>query len=302
MLATRLQCAEVMSFKRILCPTDFSPGSEHAVNYATSLAKRHGSELIFLHSWFLPASAYSLEYPFPPEVSEQIISDAKQRLGVVIDNARKAGVDRVSGEVVSGVPWIEITQMVDSRGVDLCVIGTHGRTGIKRVLLGSVAEKVVRHARCSVITIPWESEPTTGKHVLVATDFSETADYATMLATSLVDPNGTLHLVHCIELPVMYGAPLAIPTDYESSSIKLLTSEAAKLGRTSTARIETSHRVGSPGAEILRVIEENPAIDLVVTGSHGRTGIKRALLGSVAEKLVRHAARPVLIARKPDAA
>lgn len=286
-----------MTFKRILCPTDFSPGSEHALRYATNLAMQHDSELIILHSWYLPASAFSLEYPFPPEVSEQILADARERTDSAVDKARKVGAKEVRGEVVSGIPWVEITQMIDSRGVDLCVIGTHGRTGIKRVLLGSVAEKVVRHAHSSVLAIPWDSEPKAFKNVLVPTDFSASAEYATSLATSLVDSKGTLHLLHCIELPVIYGAPLSIPLDYNVSAIALLAGEADKLKQRTTARIETSHRVGSPSAEILRILEENRAIDLVVTGSHGRTGVKRALLGSVAEKVVRHAGRPVLVAR-----
>ncbi len=292
-----------MRFQRILCPTDFSPGSEHALSYAMSLAVQHASELIILHSWYLPASAFSLEAPFPPEVSQQILTDAQQRIDAAVDSARKAGVKQVSGEVVGGIPWTEITHMLDSRGVDLCVIGTHGRTGIKRVLLGSVAEKVVRHAHCSVLAVPWEqTAPVAFKNVLVPTDFSASAEYAATLATSLVDPQGSVHLLHCIELPIVYGSRFSIPSDFDARATGLLTSEAAKLQRSTTARIHTSHRVGAPGSEILQILEENPAIDLVVTGSHGRTGIKRALLGSVAEKIVRYAGRPVLVARKPGAA
>lgn len=290
-----------MIFERILCPTDFSPGSEHALRYATTLAMQHDSELIILHSWYLPPSAFSLEYPFPPAVSEQILSDARERTDSAVEQARKAGAKEVRGEVVSGIPWVEITEMIDSRGVDLCTIGTHGRTGIKRVLLGSVAEKVVRHAHSSVLAIPWDSEPKAFKNVLVPTDFSASAEYATSLATSLVDPKGTLQLLHCIELPVIYGAPLSIPLDYDVSAIGLLAAEREKLKQRTTADIETLYRTGSPGAEILRILEEKPAIDLVVTGSHGRTGAKRALLGSVAEKVVRHAGRPVLVARNPGA-
>jgi nucleotide-binding universal stress UspA family protein len=287
-----------MTFTRIVCPTDFSPGSEHALRFATTLALQHDSELIVLHSWYLPPSAYSLEYPFPPEVTQQIIADAQQRLDAALESARAMGAKKVSGALVSGIPASEITTLLDNRGADLCVIGTHGRTGIKRVLLGSVAEKVVRHAHCSVLVVPLDSAPSPFKSVLVPTDFSASAEYATSVAASLVDPHGTLRLLHCVELPVMYGAPFAIPLEYDNSTKELLAAEAAKLKTQTTAKIITTYRIGSPGPETLQSLDDT-ATDLVVTGSHGRTGVKRALLGSVAEKIVRHAGCPVLVARNP---
>lgn len=286
-----------MTFKRILCPTDFSSGSEHALRFATTLAMQHASDLIVLHSWYLPASPFSLGSPIPAAVTQQIVADSQKRLDATVERARKAGVKHVVGELVGGIPWVEITQMLDSRGADLCVLGTHGRTGIKRVLLGSVAEKVVRHAHCSVLAVPSDSEPIGFHHVLVPTDFSACAERAATLAASLVGSHGVLKLMYCLELPVTYETPMPVPLEYDASATALLTEEATRLKRATTARVETLHRVGAPGAEILRTIDENPTIDLVVMGSRGRTGLKRALLGSVAEKTVRHAGRPVLVAR-----
>lgn len=288
---------EGMTFKRILCPVDFSPGSDQALRFATRLAIEQNCELIIFHSWYLPATAFPLEYPLPPEVTQQIAADAQQRLDAAADVSRKSGALQVQTELVCGIPWLEITRMLDNRGIDLCVIGSHGRTGIKRVLLGSVAEKVVRHAHCSVLVIPLDVEPTAFKNVLVPTDFSTTAEYAALLAASLVDPEGTIQLFHCVELPFMYGSPFGVPVEYDDDARKLLAAETEKLKPYTKAKIETSFRIGAPGAEALHVLERDPTIDLVVTGSHGRTGVPRALLGSVAEKLVRHAGRPVLVAR-----
>lgn len=289
-----------MTFKRIFCAIDFSDGSEHVLRLAAMLASQHNCELIIFHSWYLPPSGLSLEYTFVPDVTRQILGDAQKRLDEAVEKTRKLGAKQVNAELANGTPWVEITHALEARGADLCIIGTHGRTGIKRVLLGSVAEKVVRHARCSVLVLPVEFEPTAFKNILVPTDFSASADYATTLATSLVSPQGTVHLLHCIDLPVTYGTPLALPLDYDKSVTDLLRGEVAKRQRQTTVKIEASHRIGSPGIETLKVIEQTPAIDVVVTGSHGHTGIKRALLGSVAEKIVRHAGRPVLVARRPD--
>ena len=215
-----------MSLKRILCPTDFSPGAEHALQFAARLAIQHDSELIVFHSWSLPAAAYTLEYPFPPEATLQLTADAQAQLDVAIAKARSFGAKNVRGEVVSGIPWVEITRTLDNRGIDLCVIGSRGRTGIKRILLGSVAEKVVRHAHCSVLVVPPGCELTAFNNVLVPTDFSANAESAAKLAASLVAPNGKLQLLHCIELPVTYGGGAALSFDYEANVTERLTAEA----------------------------------------------------------------------------
>lgn len=286
-----------MSFKRILCPIDFSPGAEQALKFATRLAIQHNSELIVFHAWHLPAAAYTLEYPMPPEVTQEILGEAQSRLELAAEKSRKSGALQVRTELVSGIAWVEITRMLDNRGIDLCVIGAHGHSALSRVFLGSVAEKVVRHAHCSVLVIPPNCEPRAFTNVLVPTDFSASAETAMKLAASLVDRAGTLHLMHCIELPVMYGTRSIPPFDYDASATEWLAREAAKLNGQAGVQVVTSYRVGPPVPEILDVLEHKAAMDLVVMGSHGRTGIKRVLLGSVAERIVRHAVKPVLIAR-----
>jgi len=181
------------------------------------------------------------------------------------------------------------------------VIGTHGRTGLARILLGSVAEKVVRHAPCPVLAIRPDDEPKPFTHALCPTDFSEDSRQAIDFAAELVQPSGTgITLLHVIEAPVSYSGELPDPDlirELDRRSAAQLEAWAARLRSMSSIPVTTRCRVGWPGAEILAAVDHDPSIDLVVMGSHGRTGIKRALLGSVAEKVVRHARCPVCVAR-----
>jgi nucleotide-binding universal stress UspA family protein len=290
-----------MSFKKILCPTDFSPGSQQALNVAARLAKEADAELVIVHSCFIPASMYALDRPFPADLVNKLTDDAQRGLDLAVADVTMAGVKHVSAKLVSGVPWTEIVGQLEKHGFDLCVIGTHGRTGLARVLLGSVAEKVVRHAPCAVLAVRPDAEVKPFAHALVPTDFSETAANAIDVAKTVVPPGGAITLVHVTELPIAYSgdtsmAELAITLDKDA--VDVLEQTAARLRSSTDLRASTCSRIGYPGAEILAMIDEDRSIDLVVMGSRGRTGIKRALLGSIAEKVVRHARCPVLVARK----
>lgn len=289
-----------MAFKKILCPTDFSAGSARALGVATKLAARDDSELVITHSWYLPPTAYSMEYAIPPALSGELAGDAQLQLDAAVQVAMVNGAKRVTGELITGVPWLKIVELLDTRAFDLCVVGTHGRTGLARVLLGSVAEQVVRHAPCSVLAVHPMDEPKSFKNVLVPTDFSASAESAARLAADVVAPDGMITLLHTIELPISTSGQmpvLGLERELDRKAAEWLTGAAENLATKTRARVVTRHRLGAPGEQTLRVLDEDPTIDLVVMGSHGRTGIKRILLGSVAEKVVRHATCPVLVAR-----
>jgi nucleotide-binding universal stress UspA family protein len=167
--------------------------------------------------------------------------------------------------------------------------------------LGSVAEKVIRHAPCSVLAVGPGSEAKPFSHVLVPTDFSDSAQHALELSAQLVAPTGTITLLHVIEVPVAYSGEVPVP-DFErvldKRAAAALDQAAARLASLTSATVRVRSRIGYPGAQTLAVLDDDRSVDLVVMGSHGRTGIKRVLLGSVAEKIVRHAGRPVLVARR----
>lgn len=285
-----------MSFAKILCPTDFSAGSQQALRVAVRMAKESGAELVLAHAWHMPPAAYALE---PPYV-QGIVDDSQRALDAAVKEATAAGAEHVSAKLLMGVPWMEIVEQLEKQAFDVCVIGTLGRTGLARVLLGSVAEQVVRHAPCSVLAVRPGGDVEPFRHALVPTDFSESAMYALELAATLVDPSGSISLLHIIEAPTAFSGKLdtEFARELDKHGAAALDKELERIKRTAQVPVAVRARIGYPGAQTLAEIDADRSIDLVVMGSHGRTSFKRALLGSVAEKIVRHAHCPVLVARK----
>jgi nucleotide-binding universal stress UspA family protein len=139
----------MMTIKHILVPTDFSETSERAVSYAVELASTFGAKITLLHVWSVPNTGYAEALSWPIDAMERA---AKKTL----DEARASLVKRhaaTDAVLREGIEWREITDLVKERGVDLVVMGTHGRRGLPRLVLGSVAEKVVRLSPVPVLTI-----------------------------------------------------------------------------------------------------------------------------------------------------
>jgi nucleotide-binding universal stress UspA family protein len=145
----------MLALKRILIPTDFSEHSGIALNYACEFARRFDAELHVLH---VVQDVYSLlpepglAFPPPGDYMADLRASAEKSLGDVLKAADAAGV-RVVREVREGVPFLEIVRYAKEREIDLIVIGTHGRSGLAHVLMGSVAERVVRKAPCPVLAV-----------------------------------------------------------------------------------------------------------------------------------------------------
>lgn len=289
-----------MRFRKILCPTDFSAGSHRAVALASQVARQHDAELVITHVWYAPPIAYGGEFVMPPTMIDEMMKGSQLGLDEAVKAATAAGAPRVRSSLVSGVPWAEIVSLLEHQGFDLCVIGTHGKTGFSRVLLGSVAEKVVRHAPCAVLTVRPDGETNPFRHALVPTDFSPRAGHAFDLAKGILPADARITLLHVIDLPVPFAGeiPADFALDVDRRSAMALAKESAREPTWQRAAIDTVSRLGHAGAQILAALDADPTIDVVVMGSEGRTGIKRALLGSVAEKVVRHAHVPVLVARQ----
>jgi nucleotide-binding universal stress UspA family protein len=141
-------------FVRIVVPTDFSPCSKHAWQLAQRLATALGSELILVHV-FVEGTLWS-ESPFNMERVRELFADERGRVCSMLDawaaQARAAGLT-VGIATRDGIPYHEIVTLAQDRRADLIVIGTHGRGGVNRALLGSVADRVVRLASCPVLTV-----------------------------------------------------------------------------------------------------------------------------------------------------
>ncbi|HEY4175456.1 MAG TPA: universal stress protein [Kofleriaceae bacterium] len=288
-----------MTFKKILCPIDFSTGSQHALAAAIQLAGETKAELVIAHAFYIPPSAFAGQFILPPNAVQEMVEASDKELDDAVALAKKAGVN-VSRTLVQDLPWTAIVQLLEHQGFDLCVVGTHGRTGLARVLLGSVTEKVLRHSPCSVLVVRPDGLPLHIAHALVPTDFSSSAERALNAAAELVGPVGAITLLNVAEFPIGLPAEVSF-VDYSArmqrDAADDLRTLAGRIGEHSSIAIQTTSRLGSPGAQTLALLDADPTIDIVVMGSHGRTGLKRFLLGSVAEKVVRHARTPVLVIR-----
>lgn len=144
-----------IQIRRILCPLDFSENSEHALKYAAAFASAYDAELILLHVVEPPVYAIP-SYPVVSEFSAETLKEVKEYSEQHMHKMRDlyaANVRLVREEITAGLPFLEIINMAKGTGSDLIVLGTHGRTGLAHMLIGSVAEKVVRKAPCPVLTV-----------------------------------------------------------------------------------------------------------------------------------------------------
>lgn len=141
-----------MQFKQILVPTDFSDGAREALRAACKLAGSDG-HIALVHVWH-PPFVYSPEATFSPQVIKDLHQQAEKSLANAKAEALAFGAKLVTTTFLIGTGWHEIVELARRhREIDAIVMGTHGRSGIAHALLGSVAEKVVRHAPCPVLVI-----------------------------------------------------------------------------------------------------------------------------------------------------
>jgi nucleotide-binding universal stress UspA family protein len=176
--------------KKILFATDFSPASEAALPYAFSLAGHYGSHLYFAH-------VIALKYPdFPPPEEratklEQAREFTEQELERLLEGARQRHIP-CQPLVGDGAIWNVLSDMVHKNGIDLIIVGTHGRRGLKKLLLGSVAEEVFRMAPCPVLTVGPKTSATSSVdvqlgHVLYPVEFAPDPSYPAAYAVSLAE-------------------------------------------------------------------------------------------------------------------
>jgi universal stress protein A len=142
----------VAAFKNILCAFDFSACARDALAKAADIAARSDAALTIVHVW--NEAIYNSPQVPPGDVIDAVIRDTDRAIADCIATARAAGVKDVRSTIINGQASDEIVRLAATdAAIDLIVMGTHGRTGLKRVFLGSVAEHVVRHARCAVLVV-----------------------------------------------------------------------------------------------------------------------------------------------------
>jgi nucleotide-binding universal stress UspA family protein len=246
-----------------------------------------------------------------PVQDSEIAKHARVRLKTLAKRASKGDL-HVTPILRSGNPFYGITTTARQRAADLIVIATHGRTGAKRVLLGSTTERVVRHARCPVLTVPVRTTRRRGKmpalhlkRILVPMDFSKTSETALPWAASVAaECNAELTLLHVVEkFPIDYvlGRELMkkTVTSLMTQSEAELKVMAESMSKSTGLNVLAVVRDGRPFKEICSAAQKLSA-DLIVLTTRGYTGLKNVWLGSTAERVVRHAPCPVLAVRELD--
>ncbi len=291
----------MLQIKRILFPTDFSRCAEHAFAQATYLAEEFGAELHVLHAIVHhrqnPGDVV-MDFPFTEdEVAEQLhLARGSQS----DDKSWAHGVPIIQARVLDVSAAVAVLDYADKHDIDLIVMGTHGRRGMDRLFLGSVAEEVVRFATCPVYTVRENPAPLGGggvSTVLVPVDFSNCARVTLQNAAELAVAYGaSLTVLHVIEeavLPHVYGIePLTLSSaDLEEKTTAAL-QELVEDTVGSRVPFEIVVAIGHPAPTIVDAAREHAA-DMVVISTHGRTGVPRLVMGSVAEKVVRMAPCPV---------
>ncbi len=287
-------------FGKIIWTTDFSENAGASLPYAEEIASRFDADLVLVHvlldiplfyaSFIGDSSAYL-------SAMEKAREEAYSELEGIARGLRNRGV-AARVVLLEGSPYTEITRFAEAEGADLIVTATRGLSGLERVLVGSTAEKVVRNAPCPVLTVNEQPElPLKIKNILLLTDLSELSKKAFPSAVHLAGTLGAkLTLLHIMEP----GVPLSKEDEKALADaligvmdglLKDTTGEEFRKG------IEKVVLKASGAAEgVSRFCEENP-VDLIVMATHGRTGLRKTLLGSVAEKILRSVEIPVLTVR-----
>ena len=295
------------SFDRILYPTDFSAESKAALPHAAQLAQTFDAELHVLYVDLLHAHVNDAAVRFPKldEYVEALGKYTGQLFDSLLESHPLAGleVQRAVRRGVSAAP--EIVDYAVDQGVDMIVMATHGRRGLRKLALGSVAQEVVRHAACPVFTVRGTEAPAAKEHgsILVPVDLGPRSRLAVELAARFVAGTGAeVELLHVVApTPVVaYAAypelpPLPVVEVREESQKRL--EELRDASALDPARCTLTVSEGPVALTVLDHARETSP-DLLIQASAGLSGPTRWLLGSVAENVVSHATCPVLTVRE----
>jgi nucleotide-binding universal stress UspA family protein len=286
-------------YERILVPTDGSETVDAVLDAALDLAERDDATVHLLNVADTTRPSLTTTTGGVEDVLERagetIVSTATERV-------RERGLDVVT-EVRQGRPASTIVEYAAGANVDLVVMPTHGRTGVARLFLGSVTERVVRQSDVPVLTIRPDSTVTIPvETVLVPTDGSAAAAAAVETASEVALEHGAaLELLHVIDTASL-GPDVGSYVDIDrlEANAETVLGEAAEMASAAgVGDVGQTVEYGTPHREIRRFVAEND-VHLVVMGTQGLTGFDRYLLGSVAEKVLRTASVPVMTVRGSD--
>ena len=308
---------------KILLAIDGSKEATLAARTAADIASKTGSELHVVHArLMLPWADYSTAGA--PTSNPVDAEEARERLMRWLDDQVKQ-IEAEGGNVAQaylrlgrpeeGIVTVaeEIVSLAEEIGAGLIAIGSRGLGGIRRALMGSVSDPVVRHAHCPVMVVRGESQEERAAKifptkVLLAIDGSEESELAARTAADLADKTRSdLHVVFVgpstgdigMGTPQIADIPAPAQEELDEEARRLLDAEVEQVKAAGGTVAQAHLQTGRPDAEIVALAEEIGA-GLIAIGSRGLGGVRRALMGSVSDSVVRHAHCPVLVTRKEE--
>jgi universal stress protein E len=300
------------AYRRVLVASDFSESSATAIRQAVWMARRCGLSVSFAHCLeHLRRAAHSLTFKakidllsaegdlFQREIRQESDRKLKQQI-------HDAGADDLpmSIETLLGEPVIELTHAVQQEGYDLVIVGSHGQSGWREFLVGSTARKLIRKCPADVWVVRQDA-PVPPRVMLATTDFSDVSRKAVIRGIQVAERTGAvIHLLHVIDSGDIPDNLLERIPDGMSMR-QAINEEASNRLQEFTAtlppaasRMHSHISYGVPWKEIMHFVQKH-SIDLVCTGTVGRSGIKGLLLGNTAEKIL-EACHCSVLTTKPD--
>ena len=303
-------------YDSILVPTDGSDTAESAADHALALADAFDARLHALSAVDIDDEAGAFD---AGGVDDEFLAELEADAETAVDSIAGLAGDRpVETAVLRGDPAAAITEYVAERDVDLAVMGTHGRTGISRVLTGSTSAQMVREGSVPVVTVrETDGRPSTSyDDIMIPTDGSPPAEAAIDHGIAVADAfDATVHALSVVDTTALAGgADATVPGGGGGGGVATgdlldpllsrgedATDLVAERAREAGLTVTTEVTEGSPGSALLEYAETE-SVDFVAMGTHGYTGIDRVLLGSTTERLIRNASVPVMSVRTEDGA
>lgn len=281
-----------LPFRTVLVPTDFTEGSCAAIDRALALPLAQGARIEIVH--VLPAS-------IPAKVRAAVEARARESLADAVTrvSSTRGGQLEVASELVRGEAHVEIIRHARSIDAELILIGRHGRRPVRDLFIGATATRVVRLGDTPVLVVK-AAGAKPYRRPLVATDLGDTSRHTLELGLRIVGARATVRVVHAFHVPFegLLGKTRAglreVRKPFRERAIGQLDALVAPYA--DKARWRKIVRAGDPRCSILNEVLLGHA-DVIAIGTHGRSGLSRALIGSVAEDVIANAACDVLVAR-----
>lgn len=294
------------TLQRILVPVDGSESAEKAVEFALQLAKQHGAELLFCHAVDYAGIAAETAMAGPVDLAGTFATldeSAREILGAATVRAKAASITS-SAFKLEGRSATAIVTFAIEHTVDAIVMGSRGLGGIPHLLLGSTAEGVLRAAAVPVFVLHANSRVRKFETIAVAVDDSEPADAATAFAVDLaLGSSSRMTFINVIDIAALHdqivrfgGYADTLQGEWEAEAKTLVDLAARHAKAAGIAEAEGIVAFGAPGEELLARAKAKHA-DLIAIGTHGRRGLRRLMMGSIAEEVVRKSPVPVVVTR-----